>query len=159
MKVGLTLGKFAPFHKGHQFLIETALSEVDKLVVVIYACDELPQCPLFMRANWIKSLYPQVEIVLASDGPKETGYSPEIMAKHDRYLQNLLKTHSIDYFFSSEPYGEHVSKALNCHNVQVDPARNHVAVSATAIRQNIDRCQEFLSELVFNDLMANTASK
>ena len=101
MKVGLTLGKFAPFHKGHQFLIETALSEVDKLVVVIYACDELPQCPLFMRANWIKSLYPQVEIVLASDGPKETGYSPEIMAKHDRYLQNLLKTHSIDYFLAA----------------------------------------------------------
>ena len=27
-KRGLTLGKFAPFHKGHEYLIETALEEV-----------------------------------------------------------------------------------------------------------------------------------
>ncbi|WP_144530121.1 adenylyltransferase/cytidyltransferase family protein, partial [Peribacillus simplex] len=35
-KLGLTLGKFAPLHKGHQFMIETALQEVDELIVVIY---------------------------------------------------------------------------------------------------------------------------
>ena len=46
MKLGFTLGKFAPLHKGHQWLIDKALSQVDQLIVVIYACDELPQCPL-----------------------------------------------------------------------------------------------------------------
>ena len=35
-KIGFTIGKFAPFHKGHQYLIETALKEVDKLIVVVY---------------------------------------------------------------------------------------------------------------------------
>lgn len=34
--LGLTLGKFAPLHKGHQFMIETALQEVDELILVIY---------------------------------------------------------------------------------------------------------------------------
>ena len=29
MKTGFTIGKFAPFHKGHEFLIESALKEVD----------------------------------------------------------------------------------------------------------------------------------
>ena len=35
-KVGLTIGKFAPFHKGHEYLIRTALKEVDVLYVLIY---------------------------------------------------------------------------------------------------------------------------
>ena len=26
-KIGFTIGKFAPFHKGHEYLIETALKE------------------------------------------------------------------------------------------------------------------------------------
>ena len=35
-KIGFTIGKFAPWHKGHQFLIETALKEMDEFYVVIY---------------------------------------------------------------------------------------------------------------------------
>ena len=31
-----TIGKFAPFHKGHEYLIETALKDVDDFYVVIY---------------------------------------------------------------------------------------------------------------------------
>ena len=38
-KIGFTIGKFAPLHKGHQFLIETALKEMDKLIVVVYDTD------------------------------------------------------------------------------------------------------------------------
>ena len=34
-KTGLILGKFAPLHKGHQFMIETALKEMDELVILI----------------------------------------------------------------------------------------------------------------------------
>ena len=35
-KIGFTIGKFAPLHKGHQYLIETALKEMDKFYVIIY---------------------------------------------------------------------------------------------------------------------------
>ena len=31
MRRGLVLGKFAPLHRGHQFLIEHALAQVDKI--------------------------------------------------------------------------------------------------------------------------------
>ena len=67
-KTGLTLGKFAPFHKGHQFLVETALAEVDELLVMVYDTD-LTNVPLQVRAGWIKKLYPQVTIIEAWDGP------------------------------------------------------------------------------------------
>jgi HTH-type transcriptional regulator, transcriptional repressor of NAD biosynthesis genes len=40
-EVGLTLGKFAPFHKGHQYMIETALSETHHVIVVIYDVPEV----------------------------------------------------------------------------------------------------------------------
>jgi nicotinamide mononucleotide adenylyltransferase len=33
-KRGLTLGKFAPLPKGHQLVIETALAEMDEVVVL-----------------------------------------------------------------------------------------------------------------------------
>lgn len=35
---GLVLGKFAPLHKGHEYLIETALREMDRVTVMIYHC-------------------------------------------------------------------------------------------------------------------------
>jgi len=37
-KCGLTLGKFAPLHQGHQYVIETALTEMDEVVLIIYDC-------------------------------------------------------------------------------------------------------------------------
>lgn len=153
MTAGFTLGKFAPLHKGHQFLIESALANVDRLVVVIYACDELPQCDVRTRASWIARLYPQVDLVLASNGPKETGYTPEIIASQEQYLLGLLAEYRFDSFFSSEPYGEHISKAFSCRNVQVDCNRLQVPISASMIRDNLPRYQDFLSPLVFNDLM------
>ncbi|MDU0352764.1 AAA family ATPase [Paraglaciecola aquimarina] len=116
MTRGLTLGKFAPLHIGHQFLIDFALQHVDELVIVIYACDELPVCPLETRIDWINQLYPNVKVIAAKDGPKEVGYSQAITNKHDAYLKHLLQDYTFDCFFSSEPYGEHVSLALNCRD-------------------------------------------
>lgn len=33
--IGFTIGKFAPLHKGHQLLIETALKEMDEELYVL----------------------------------------------------------------------------------------------------------------------------
>ena len=52
MKIGLTLGKFAPFHKGHEFLIKSALYEVDKLIVVIYNASLTTNIPTHVRAQY-----------------------------------------------------------------------------------------------------------
>lgn len=153
MTRGFTLGKFAPLHKSHQFLIEFALQQVDHLSVVIYACDELPSCSLQTRINWITQLYPTVQVIEAPDGPKEVGYSIEITQKHDAYLKQLLKGQSFDCFFSSEPYGEHISRAFNCKDIRVDQERTNVPISGTQVRSNVNMCAEFLSPLVFDVLV------
>lgn len=57
-KTGLTLGKFAPLHKGHQYMIETALQEMDEVYVLIYDTPVIP-IPLSIRAGWIREMYPR----------------------------------------------------------------------------------------------------
>lgn len=52
IKCGLTLSKYAPLHKGHQLVIETAATFMDEVVVMIYDCPAVTAVPLAVRANW-----------------------------------------------------------------------------------------------------------
>ncbi|WP_345318476.1 adenylyltransferase/cytidyltransferase family protein [Candidatus Villigracilis proximus] len=102
---GLTLGKFAPLHKGHQLVIETALAEMDEMSVIIYDAPETTAIPLNIRSKWIKRLYPKVKVIEAWDGPTEVGDTPEIKRKHEKYIIDQLKVSGITHFYSSEFYG------------------------------------------------------
>lgn len=153
MKLGLTLGKFAPFHRGHQAMIERAIVQCDSLIVLIYDCPELEVPPLDVRAQWIRTLYPGVEVVLAWDGPTETALDPRITRLHDAYLQRIFTDRKITHFFSSEPYGRHVSLALNAIDCRIDPERNQVPISGTAIRNAIYENRHYLDPLVYRDFI------
>lgn len=152
-KLGLTLGKFAPLHRGHEFMIETALAQVDRLIVIIYACDELPLVSLVERVGWLQKLYPHLEVLPAPDGPKETGYIPAIMRAQENYILKVLAGRKITHFFSSEPYGEHVSLALGAQDVRVDMPRQIVPISATRIRQDWTLAQQYLHPLIYQSLV------
>lgn len=152
---GLTLGKFAPFHKGHQLLIDTALSEMDSLTLIIYDAPETTTTPLNVRSTWIKKLYPKINVIEAWDGPTEVGDSPEIMRKHEHYIIEQLKISGITHFYSSEFYGEHMSRALGAVNRSVDPKRAIVPVSGSLIRENPFLYREFISPTVYQDLIVN----
>ncbi|MCB0211483.1 MAG: AAA family ATPase [Anaerolineae bacterium] len=156
-KRGLTLGKFAPLHQGHQHLIETALAEMDELLVIIYDSPEVTHVPLNVRANWIRTLYPQAEVIEAWDGPTEVGASSQIKKKHEDYILNRLKVRGITHFYSSEFYGEHMSIALNAVNRMVDYNREIVPTSGTAIRQNAFALRHYLHPTVYRDLVTNIA--
>ena len=55
-KIGFTIGKFAPLHKGHEYLIEKALEETDEFYIVIYDTD-VTKIPVEARAKWITDKY------------------------------------------------------------------------------------------------------
>ena len=59
MKRGLVFGKFLPLHRGHQLLIDTALSQVDDLTIVVYDSrrpdDE--RMPIELRRRWLRELW------------------------------------------------------------------------------------------------------
>jgi HTH-type transcriptional regulator, transcriptional repressor of NAD biosynthesis genes len=154
-KRGLTLGKFAPLHRGHQFLIETALAEMDELAVVIYDCPETTSVPLCVRADWVRKIYPQVKVIEAWDGPTDVGDTPEIKKRHEDYILRELNLSGFTHFYSSEFYGEHMSLALGAINRIIDPDRKTIPVSGTEIRENPFAFRHYLHPLVYRDLITN----
>lgn len=153
MSIGFLLGKFAPLHKGHQLLIETALAENDHVIIMIYHSPEFTTVPLPFRANWIKHLYPSVQVIEAWDGPMEIGDTPEIKAIHEAYILKTLGSKTIDNFYSSEFYGEHVSNALGAKDRRIDSDRSTIPVSATAIRDDLFGNRQFIDPIVYRDLI------
>jgi NadR type nicotinamide-nucleotide adenylyltransferase len=152
MQTGLTLGKFAPLHRGHQMMIETALAENDHLIVILYDAPETG-LPLPLRASWFRRLYPSVEIIEAWGGPSAVGDQPEITRLHDEYIRSVLGDRRIDRFYSSEFYGEHVSRGLRCADRRVDPERRRVPVSGTQIRSDPFAYRRFLDPIVYRELL------
>ncbi|MCR6640241.1 MAG: AAA family ATPase [Sporocytophaga sp.] len=152
---GLTLGKFAPLHKGHQYLIETAIRETDNVIVVVYDAPEVTDVPLNVRASWIRTLYPNVEVIEGVNGPSETGDTPEIKKIQEEYIAGLLKGRKITHFFSSEFYGDHMSKSLGAINREVDRARTIVPISGTMVRDDVFLHKNYLSPVVYKDFVVN----
>lgn len=147
---GLILGKFAPFHKGHQYLLEFAKSRVEKLYVLIYEAKETTHVPLETRADWIRQIYPDVIVIAGHNAPTADDHTPETMKLQDEYIASMMPE-SIDYFFSSEWYGEHVARYLGAANIVVDKDRKHVPVSATKVRSGEVPSHEFLHPIVNRD--------
>ena len=151
-KTGLTLGKFAPLHRGHQLVIETALAEMDELVVLVYDTS-VTSVPLSVRAGWIRRLYPSARVIECWDGPEDVGDDPGIMRKQEEYILSILDGLRITHFYSSEFYGEHVARALGAADRRVDAARNAVPVSGTAVRRDPYAHRRFVSDAVYADLI------
>ncbi len=76
------------------------------------------------------------------------------MKTQEDFLLKFLAGRTITHFFSSEFYGDHVSKALGSEDRRIDGARSLVPVSGTAIRANPFAHRRFISPEVYRDLVA-----
>ncbi len=151
-KIGFTIGKFAPLHKGHQFLIETALKEMDEVYVVVYDTDII-NISTEQRAQWIKKLYPNVKIIYAYNSPKEYGLDKESVEIQMGYLSNLIKDVPVTHFYSSELYGEKVADYLNIENRLVDLERKNIPISATLIRKDYIKESKYVENFIYSDII------
>ena len=149
-KIGFTIGKFAPLHKGHQFLIETALKEMDELYVVVYDTN-LIKNSVQERADWIKKLYPNVKIIYAFDSPTQYGLDKESVNIQMEYLSKLIKDIPVTHFYSSELYGEKVAEYLKIENRIVDKERINVPISAKIVRTDAKNNTKYLEDFVYKE--------
>lgn len=125
------------------------------MIVIIYDSPEITRFPLGLRSEWIRSLYPTVQIIEAWDGPTEVGYTPELMRSHEQYVIHTLGVNGVTHFYSSEPYGDHMSRALGAINRRVDGAREQVPISSTQVRSNPFMHREYVEPKVYRDLITN----
>jgi len=141
MKTGLVIGKFYPPHRGHKFLIETALNAVDHLDVLI--CVRADQAISGnLRQNWLQEIHPAARVMQIDD----FGDDDNSKAWAD-YTRSILGR-APDVVFTSESYGEAYARYLGCEHVLVDADRREVPISATEIRANPLQHWEFLEPCV-----------
>jgi HTH-type transcriptional repressor of NAD biosynthesis genes len=149
---GLVLGKFAPFHRGHEALVRRALAETDETVVLVYDAPEATGIPTSVRAGWIRALYPQARVLEGIGAPTESGRDPRIQRLQEAYVRSVVPG-PVTHFYSSEWYGAHMSRALGAVDVRVDEARDAIPARGTAIRRDPAAHRHLVDPLVFLDLL------
>ena len=151
MKIGFTIGKFAPLHKGHQYLIEKGIQEMDQFYVIIYET-KVTSIPIETRANWIQKIYPKVKILLAKNPPSQYGLDEQSVKIQIDYLKERIKGIPMTHFYNSEPYGKYVARDLKIEEVQVDRERKKFPISGTVIRAEIEAHKEHIEKMVYQDI-------
>jgi NadR type nicotinamide-nucleotide adenylyltransferase len=138
--LGFVVGKFYPPHRGHKHLIDSARSQVDRLIVMI-AHHPSQTIPGELRKTWLEEIHPDCEIHLVPDELEDD--SQQWAEFTLRYLQR-----SPDVVFSSEDYGPEYARLMGARHVMVDRPRRTVPISATAIRASPLAHLEFLEPCV-----------
>jgi HTH-type transcriptional regulator, transcriptional repressor of NAD biosynthesis genes len=147
----LIVGKFAPLHRGHQFFIDTALHHAERLTILVYANPDFPAMPQSMRANWMRQLYPQAQILEPQDPPPDDA--------EDRTQREFVRCSlqaqgiTVDVVFTSETYGVGFAQHLGVEHYLVDLARSQVPISGTQIRANIHAHQKWLDPIVYRSFL------
>ena len=133
-KNGVIIGKFMPPHAGHQYLIETARAQVENLTVLVCSLENEP-IPGHLRFEWVKELFPEVNVVHVSDeNPSYPHEHPDFWNMWKRtILNNAAKP---DVLFTSEEYGDQLARVLGCKHISVDEDRKRFSISGTSVREN-----------------------
>jgi HTH-type transcriptional repressor of NAD biosynthesis genes len=125
-RLGVTVGKFYPPHRGHLRLIEFAQSRCDELVVIVGSRPgEEP--PADLRIMWLRQMHPGVRFELVDDAyPEEPGIWAKVA------IQVLGRPP--DVAFAGETYGAGWAHAMGCAFELFDRAADPDACSGTAVR-------------------------
>lgn len=131
--LGVSAGKFYPFHNGHRLLIAEGLRLCDRLVVLV--CDT--PGAIFsseVRAGWIRETFAdeiakeRLEVRIVRDQPPSD--SSPLWARATIEWLSVVP----DVTITSEPYGKTWAAEMGCAHHQVDVSRTRHPVSGTAVR-------------------------
>ncbi len=126
---GLVIGKFYPPHRGHKYLIDTAMKNASQVIVLV--CDNPAQAiPAALRAEWIRKIHPGADVRVIPDAVADD--DSEGWANYVRATIGFAP----DAVFTSEDYGDPFARFLGCAHVCVDKKRATVPISGTAVRQD-----------------------
>nr|WP_255639019.1 AAA family ATPase [Deinococcus betulae] len=150
---GLVIGKFAPLHRGHLWLLDTALAQCEQVSVWVYSRPDFPDMPTPLRRNWLRELYPArlfPHLTLLPDAPNPP-LNDEPDAVHQTYVRGVLEGWGIqpDAVFTSEHYGDALAAGLGAAHVCVDLPRAAFAVSGTALRADVHAGRAMLDPSVY----------
>lgn len=141
-KAGLVVGKFMPFHKGHQYLIDTAFENCDKVYVLVCHTPEEP-IDGQKRFNMVNEHYQFKDDVIVKS--VDTSHLPQYESDCDTLDEfyapwiPFVAEHApdIDSVFTSEAYGDDFARYLGVEHYLVDKERTKYPISGTEVRGNL----------------------
>jgi NadR type nicotinamide-nucleotide adenylyltransferase len=150
---GLIIGKFLPPHRGHAFLVETALGQVDRLVVLVCSLEREP-IPGERRVAWLREMFPPPVDVRhhADENPSWPHEHPSFWELWTASIRRLVPE-GPDLVFSSEDYGFELARRLGARHVLVDRERRAFPVSGEAVRKDPVRHWAFVPDCVRPELV------
>lgn len=141
MNRGFVFGKFLPFHKGHEAMINFALQKCDFLSILI-CCSDKESIPCTVRKHWIESTFSKIEqkevIVynyLESELPNTSVSSREVSKLWSAIFSNLFPLHNV--LITSESYGNYVAEYMGIQHVPYDIKKEHFPISSSILRKDI----------------------
>jgi NadR type nicotinamide-nucleotide adenylyltransferase len=149
MTLGVVVGKFLPPHRGHSYLIETALAGADELLVIVgRRADDF--VPAERRADVLRELHPHATVVVTPDDiPDDQGdATSSAWAQRTRTLALAMFGRAPDVVFTSEAYGPRYAHFLHARHVSVDPGRMRYPISGSAVRADPWAAAQFLDPRV-----------
>ncbi|MFQ1702845.1 AAA family ATPase [Loktanella agnita] len=151
MRRGFVLGKFMPFHAGHQFLCDVASNLVDELTVLVCTRDCEP-IDGQRRFDWVsQSVRRNVRVVhLHRDIPQEPAEHPDFWTIWKAVIAEYHPK-PIDTVFGSETYVTKLAETLDAAPFIVDLPRDSVPISARQIRANPAAHWDFIPPAVRPD--------
>jgi HTH-type transcriptional regulator, transcriptional repressor of NAD biosynthesis genes len=144
--VGITIGKFYPFHIGHELMINFGAKMVDKLFVFVSG-KETDTIPLSKRFNWIckfvkdNNLTNVMVIHHIDDSPIPVNIDENGTVLDPEFQQYWKEEFSLyvpnaTHFISSDRYGKTMADLLGIEWLPVDPNREMIDISGTQIRND-----------------------
>lgn len=170
-KCGLVVGKFSPLHKGHEYLIESAFKQCEKVVVISYSRPEFSSCSANKRRQWIHSLFPSA-IILCVDAAQVEGWcansawqlnmpwNDDTDVLHRKFTFSLLSQKikcPVDAVFTSEGYGDGFANFLSDPNtgfgqpvehVCIDLDRKRYPISGSSLRSAINSNSQLIDDAI-----------
>lgn len=155
MVKAFVFGKFMPFHKGHEAMINFALTKCDFLTVLV-CCSDKENIPATTRQKWIEKSFEtenKIEIksynYSESELPNTSVSSQEVSKIWSAKFKEFFPDY--DLVITSEEYGNYVASFMKIEHIPFDIPKQLFPVSATAVRNDIFTNWKFLSDSVKPD--------
>jgi HTH-type transcriptional regulator, transcriptional repressor of NAD biosynthesis genes len=147
-KRGFVVGKFAPLHKGHQYVIDTALERCDHVFVLSYTSEEFFGCDSTTRQYWLETIYKneiddgRLEVLVLNPDIESIPLDDAPAYMHREFCRIKILTRfpeGVDAVFASESYGLLLAGTISpeCQFCMVDEDRELNKVSGTMLRDMI----------------------
>lgn len=152
MHKAFLFGKFYPFHKGHEAMIRFALTQCDRLTVLV-CCSDRETIPDSVRVSWITKTFAGEENLEVrafnykeSDFPNTSVSSEAVSAVWSEVFLQLFPDY--EAVITSEPYGDFVAQYMGIRHIPFDMAKTIVPISASKIKQDIQKNWNYLPDAV-----------